>query len=91
MKLYVITIEEIWDYDRLGHDPEVYVSQQVARKRLAEIAELERPTYQEALEDSLVEEIYEDMFEFYEDGCWAQTHLHAEISECELELTDKIG
>ena len=90
MKLYVITIEEIWDYDRLGHDPEVYLSQQAARKRLAEIAELERPAYEEALDDSLIEEIYEDMFEFYEDGCWAQAHLHAEISECELELTDKI-
>lgn len=85
MKLYVITISEVNDYEEDIHAPEVKISLEEAKARLEEIY---RQAKEELDEDRFdKEEKGEKSFSLYSGYGWSQYHYDACIDEVEADLT----
>ena len=82
MKVYVLTIEQVWDYSEINLSTEVYYTSEDARAALKRWRDDEIETVEENEWD--IETDNEDQFLAYEEGCFSKNHSQAIISECEV-------
>lgn len=85
MKLFIITIEEVWDFERMSHTPEVFLKKENASNRLSKLYDEYSQEYKEEFDKDYDEEVGEMMVEMWNNGSWSQTHFIAEIHEHELD------
>ena len=82
MKLYIITIDEVFDFASYHHMPIVCLSREDAAKKIEELY-IEAKT--ENSEDYDGEEHIEGKsFSLYPDGYWGTSHYDAHVDEVEL-------
>lgn len=90
MKVFVITISDVNDYEGFHHAPIVCTTKEQAMKRLREIREdakfmlLDNGIDDWETEDWLFNEKSES-FSMYPDGEWGTSHYDAVIDEVEVE------
>ena len=82
MKVYLFFIEEVYDFDYINQDVQVFAKKEDARKVFNEIVNEEKEWLKDE-EDWIVDE-YEDFFECYEEGYYSQYHTTARITEKEV-------
>ena len=82
MKVYVLTIEQVWDYSEIDLSTEVYYTSEDARAALKRWRDDEIETVKENEWD--IETDNEDQFLAYEEGCFSKNHSQAIISEREV-------
>ena len=88
MKVYVITIDDVYDYEGFTHKPFVLTTMEGAMRKLREyreevIADLKENENDDWEEDEFTEE--STKFSFYPDGYWGTSHWDAKIDEVEVE------
>lgn len=85
MKIWVITIDEVYDYENFKHTPIAFSKEAEARKELDTFRKGIKTDYKSELEeDHWLYEDGEDYCEVYEDGCYAQNHYSVRLNEVEL-------
>ena len=84
MKAFVITIDEVYDYEEMGHKPEVFLNEEKAKARFKELVEDAKAEYEETYDDYDSEE-YNNKFECYEEGYASQNHYYVRLEEVEVE------
>ncbi len=86
-KVYVLTINEVSEFEQFDHDPVVYEDREEARALLAKAKE-------EAIKDYVDDEDFPctinndkpDYFSLYsEDEGWSNTHYEVTITECTIQ------
>ena len=82
MKVYVLTIEQVWDYSEINLSTEVYYTSEDARAALKRWRDDEIETVED--NEWNIETDNEDQFLAFEDGAFAGNHSQAIISECEV-------
>ena len=89
-KVFVITIEDIYDFASTNHKPIIYRKKEDAVKKFEELIESfldENPSYTNLDNDDAEDFIYEKSeysFSAYEDGRYGENHYDITISEVEL-------
>lgn len=84
MKVYIITIEEVFDFQVFIHAPEAFTKEEAAKNRFNEIVEEAKKAYCRLgwVEDK---DYYdESCYEIYLDGEYAANHYAVRIHEVEL-------
>jgi hypothetical protein len=84
MKLYIITIEDVYDGDSTHHQPIIKKSIEEARQTMQDLYN-ENKSYYDG--DGFVIDDFvpgSDCFEMYEDGYYSQNHYSAVIDEVEI-------
>jgi hypothetical protein len=85
MKVYVITIHEVYDFEDFHHTPRVFDSFEKAKKELKAIAKQTIKENKRYGNDDWEVEQGDPYFSTYPDGCWGTSHYDAKISEAEIE------
>ena len=82
MKVYALTIEEVWDYEQIDNPTKVFYTRDDARAELKKWHD----TVMKAISGRtwIIETDEADNFEAYELGCQPSNHCHADINECEV-------
>ena len=85
--LYIITIDEVYDFQGFSHKPQVFKEKTDAMKILRELRENAKAEFADECndEDDWDEETSES-FSIYPEGEWGTTHYDARIDEVEVEL-----
>ena len=86
-KVFIITIDEVYDFERFNHNPRAFKTEEGARKAFEDLKKEARENYKDELSDDTywtVEE-YTDSFEIYEDGRFAENHFTASLTSLFLE------
>lgn len=86
MKVYVLTINEVSEFEQFDHDPLVYDNIEDARLVLSSARENALEEYFDEDEgDVAIDKDREDYFALFnrEEG-WSHTHYEAQITECEV-------
>ena len=79
MKIYIISISDVYDYVGYHHSPFVYLKKKEAIKKLAELKKSARKCYPDfKLENG------KESFSLYEDGRWGTSHYDAIIDTVEI-------
>lgn len=81
MKLYIITVEDIYEFDSEGHEPIVRTSKKEARKVLNQLYRSGKECYQSQYDTF---EKDKDSFSMYEDGRFGEGHYCASITTVEV-------
>ena len=84
MKLYVITIDEVFDDEQLPSSSEVRKTMEEAIKFLKGKKEEIIPHYKRVCGDEYYEEETENSFECYHDGEYSRYHFRISIEEVEV-------
>lgn len=85
MKVYIITIHEIFDFEHFQHDPMAFYNFEDAKTELKNIADVvlaENEKY--GYNDWEVEQT-DTSFSTYPEGYWGTSHYDAKISEVEIQ------
>ena len=82
MKLYIIVINEVFDYQKLQHDPVVCLSKEEADKKLEELFDTAKKHYIGRFDQADRET--SGSFSLYPDGCWGTSHYDATLHEVAL-------
>lgn len=83
MKLYIITIEDVYDGSSEHTTPIVKTSLEEARQRLTELYNHAFQLYEDQFD---IFDKSDNCFEMYEEGYYSQNHYSAVIDEVEIEL-----
>lgn len=88
MKVFVITISDVYDYEGFHHSPIVCKTKEMAMRKLRELhdsakSELVEYGNDDWCEDDFTEE--SECFSMYPDGSWGTSHYDAVIDEVEVE------
>ena len=86
MQVYVVTINEVSDFEQFDHEPYVFLNLDDARKFLSGAKEEAISDYMEdSDEDMKIDKNKPDYFCLYsEAGGWSHTHYEVEITKCEV-------
>lgn len=84
MKLYVITIDDVYDYEGFPVKPIIELSRREARKRLAELKRSAKETYKNQYNKE--DPANPDKFSLYPDGFWGTSHYDARIDEVDIPI-----
>jgi len=82
MKVYVLTIDQVWDYSEIDLSTKVFYTSEDARAALKRWRDDEIETVEE--NEWNIETDNEDQFLACEDGAFAGNHSQAIISECDV-------
>lgn len=77
MKVYVLFIEQVVDYEVIGQDVKVYANKQKALSEFSEFVSDEKMFV--ARDEWTILNDKEDLFEAYEEGSYACNHSIAEV------------
>lgn len=80
MKLYTITIDEVFDFEKYSHEPEVYYKKEDAEQRLNDIYDDVKPQ----LPKHDMEERTSTSFSLYTDGTYPENHFDVTLYEVEM-------
>lgn len=83
MKIFIITIDDVFDYEGFSHDPIVKMSEEEAREQLESLYLSAKETYTDEFDS---EERSDTSFSLFPDGYWGTSHYDARISEVEVEI-----
>lgn len=81
MKLYIITVSDVFDYEGFHHEPIVKLTKKEAREELARLKRSAKETYKDEFDKS---ESSQSSFSLYPDGYWGTSHYDARIDEVEV-------
>ena len=81
MKLYIITISDVYEFEEFRHDPIVKLTRKEARKELAALKASAKETYKDQYNKC---ESKPDSFSLFPDGYLGESHYDAWISEVEV-------
>ena len=84
MKIWVITIDEVYDYENFPHDPIAFSNEKDAKEQLDTFRQGLKKDYESELESNWLYEDGERYCEVYEDGCYGTNHYSVRLSEIEL-------
>ncbi len=88
MKLFIITIEDVYDGTNNHVTPIVKTSIEEARKELNRLYDSAKETYEEQFDEF---EKSEDCFDMYESGYYCQNHYSAVIDTVEVpDIQEKV-
>ena len=91
MKLYIITIDDVFDFENFHTQPIVKTSIKEARKELGRLFRSAKETLEDHLGDDMAIERNENGFDIYNDGSWSETHYAATIDCIEVgSITRKV-
>ena len=82
MKVYVITIDEVYDFETFNHTPRVFTNKDKAREAFEEISEQARIDY---AKDGWEEGYGADYYEMWPDGSWGTSHYGVYLQAIETE------
>ena len=82
MKLYIITIDEVYDLEIFDHKPLAFFSKKAAEKKMKEIIKKVKKEYK--AHDYKIESSSEGV-QAYRDGSYCDYHYSASISEVEVQ------
>lgn len=81
MKIYIITIDEVFDFESFSHKPEAFAKKEDALRRYEDIVEdAKREFAEEEWEESQGAAYYET----YPEGYWGTSHYGVYLQEVEL-------
>ena len=83
MKIFIITIDDVFDYEGFHHDPIVKMSEEEAREQLENLYLSAKETYTDEFDS---EERSDTSFSLFPDGNWGTSHYDARINEVEVEI-----
>jgi len=86
MKLYIITIDEVYDFEGFAHKPIVSLTKKEAQ---AELARIKREAKKEFDFDTL--DSSPRGFSMYNDGTWGTSHYDANINVVEVPNIKKVA
>lgn len=86
MKLFIITVSDIYDYNEGHHKPVVKLTKKEARKEIARLKRSAKETYRDEYNKC---DSDRDSFSLYPDGYWGSSHFDACIEEVEVEGISK--
>ena len=81
MKVFVITIDDVYDCATNSHAPEVYADGEKAKSRLKDLYDIVKDDMDG---DEYIHEVSESEISIYEDGRYSENHYTAHISEVEV-------
>lgn len=85
--LYIITIDEVYDFQGFSHKPQVFKEKADAMKTLRELRENAKAELaDECNDEDYWSEVTSESFSIYPEGEWGTTHYDARIDEVEVEL-----
>ena len=82
MKVYVLTINEVYDYEEFNHNPRVFMKREDA---IAELNDIKEEAKEEFAEDFDQFDDGENGFEMYADGRYSEGHYSVYVHEVEVE------
>ena len=88
MKVFVLTIDEVYDYEGFSHTPMVFTNKDKALDALHELYEDTKIELAENGDDDWMEDDYkkgDECFSLYPDGYWGTSHYDARVDEVEVE------
>ena len=85
MKLYIITIDDVNDFQGFHVTPIVKLTRKEARKELASLKRSAKETYKGEYDKE--DPADPDKFSIYPDGYWGTSHYDAHIDEVEVPIT----
>lgn len=88
MKVYVITISDVYDYEGFHHAPIVCTTKEKAMKELRDLRDISKKELAAYGNDDWVEDDFNEeseCFSMYPDGEWGTSHYDAVIDEVEVE------
>lgn len=90
MKVYVLTINEVSEFEQFDHDPEAFAKKEDARKMLAKARADAIGDYLEEDDDEdcscAIDKDTDDYFALYsQTEGWSHTHYEASVTECEVQ------
>jgi hypothetical protein len=80
MKLYVIVMDEISDFEKYPQKPEVYYKKEDAERRVNELYDEVKPM----LSNYNIEERTSTSFSLYTDGSYPENHFDVTLYEVEM-------
>ncbi len=91
-KVYVVTINEVSDFEQFDHTPVVFSKREDAEKYLAQAKKEAIEDYEPDDKGESEEECgmcisadQPDYFALYEGNSWSETHYEVTIDECEIQ------
>lgn len=78
MKVYVLTIEQVWDYEQINLQTKVYYTEKDAKAAFKRWRDDEIKTVKE--NEWVIETDNDTNFEAFEDGFYARNHSYASVS-----------
>lgn len=88
MKVFVLTIDEVYEYEGFSHKPMVFTNKDKALDALYELYEDTKKELAENGDDDWMEDDYkkgDSCFSLYPDGYWGTSHYDARVDEVEVE------
>ena len=88
MKVFVLTIDEIYEYEGFSHKPRVFTNNDKALDALYELYEDTKEELSKNGNDDWVEDDFkkgDSCFSLYPDGYWGTSHYDARVDEVEVE------
>jgi len=84
MKVYVITISNVYDFEGFPHNPRVFTDK---KKAMAAFHELHDSAKAELAEDWVEDDFdeFSTSFSMYPDGEWGTSHYDAVLNEVDVE------
>lgn len=82
MKLYIITIDEVYDMEQYGHDPIPYIDKEAAVKKFRRIVKEAKKEFKNDFDKS--ETIKDESFIIWKEGCYSTDHYRLSLHECEI-------
>ena len=83
MKVYVLTIDEVYDYEGFHHPPRIFTDKQKALDALHDTYIDVKKEFDDWEEDDYTEG--DTCFSMYPDGEWGTSHYDARVDEVEVE------
>lgn len=86
-KVYVVTINEVSEFEQFDHDPIVYDNREAARALLKKAKEDAIADYCDEEDNGMaIDADLEDYFALYScDEGWSHTHYEVQVTECEIQ------
>lgn len=81
-KVYIITIDEVYDFEIFPHEPMVFADEQKAREEMARIINEAKKEYKDKYNEVEEGETY---FEMYAEGYFSEGHYAVHLYEKEIE------
>lgn len=81
-KVYIITIDEVYDFENFHHEPMVFADEKKAREEMARIINEAKEEYKNKFNEVEEGETY---FEMYAEGYFSEGHYAVHLYEKEIE------
>lgn len=88
MKVYVITISDVYDYEGFPHAPRVFTDKKKGMAALHELHDSAKAELVEQGNDDWVEDDFDEFstsFSMYPEGSWGTSHYDAVLNEVDVE------